>query len=125
MKVLTLKTGHPQIFRGCLKNLKETDILVLPTDLLITSVETLGPEILRRMSYDPGDYIISRPHFRSQSIVVEASAVKFLEQFRSPMTIVEAVIDHSNKEGRGNLRGGDAVNQQNARTAIVSSARVC
>jgi eukaryotic-like serine/threonine-protein kinase len=51
------------------------------------------------MSHNPEDYLISRPHFRSQSLVIEASAAEFLEQFRSPKTIVEAVIDHSNNKG--------------------------
>ncbi len=79
--------------------MRATDNLILPTDVLITSVKTLKPEILRRMSYKQEEYLISRPRFRSQSLVVESYAAEFLEQFRSPKNVVEAVLDHSSKEG--------------------------
>ncbi|HEY0546416.1 MAG TPA: lanthionine synthetase LanC family protein [Pyrinomonadaceae bacterium] len=75
--------------------MKANDVLILPAGVLLVPVETLESELKKRLSYDAGDYLISRPRTRSRSLVVDSAAATFLEQFRSPKTVVEAVISYS------------------------------
>jgi serine/threonine-protein kinase len=71
-----------------------TDRLVLPTDTLLTPVQDLAPEVRQRLTCEDGDYAITRPRSRTLSRVISAQAAALIESFRTPRTIVEAVIDY-------------------------------
>ena len=93
------KLGRPLILIGCERKTKAIDLLVLPKDVLITSVENYEPQVREQLAYRPNDYLVSRPHSRSRSLLVDFHAAKFLEEFRLPKNLVEAVINHSVKVG--------------------------
>ncbi|MDX6694646.1 MAG: eukaryotic-like serine/threonine-protein kinase [Blastocatellia bacterium] len=75
--------------------MKANDVLILPLGALLVPVDALEPELKERLSYSLGDYLISRPRSRGRSLVVNSEAAAFLKQFRSPKTVVEAVISYS------------------------------
>ena len=72
-----------------------TDPLVLPADVLLVPVADLAEEVRRQFPHGEGDFAISRPRSRSTSRVLDAGAAALLEEFRSPRTVVEAVISYS------------------------------
>jgi hypothetical protein len=72
-----------------------TDPLVLPADVLLVPVTDLSEEVRRQFPHGEGDYAISRPRSRSTSRVLDAGAAALLDEFRSPRTVVEAVIRYS------------------------------
>jgi serine/threonine-protein kinase len=86
---------------GLAQNMKATEILVLPPDVLITPVERLESDLRNRLCCGSGDYLVSRPRARSRSLVVEPAAAAFLEQFRSPKTVVQAVINYGREQRIG------------------------
>src|SRR5438132_1209839 len=79
--------------------MKATDALTLPPEVLLERVDTLEPSITARLSHGPDDYLVSRPRARARSLVVDADAARLLAQFRSPKTVVDAVIDLSSQTG--------------------------
>jgi eukaryotic-like serine/threonine-protein kinase len=79
--------------------MKATDILVLPSDVLVSPVEALGAEVRDRLDYVRGDCVVSRPRVRGRSLVVDSASAAFLEQFRSPKTVIEAVVSHAPSAG--------------------------
>lgn len=79
--------------------MKATDRLVLPLDLVFLKPRDLGPELERRLGADDDEVVITRPHSRARSMVVDAGAAAFLEQFRAPSTVVEAVVRHAQATG--------------------------
>lgn len=72
-----------------------TDPLVLPADIILVPVEQLPPQMRQQLEYDEGDYAITRPRSRTPSSIVDSLTAELLEKFRSPKTIVEAVISYS------------------------------
>src|SRR5215210_7605815 len=72
-----------------------TDPLILPPDVLLVPVADLSEEVRRQLTWDEGDYAVTRPRSRTPSRIVDAGAADLLERFRSPITIVEAVIQFS------------------------------
>jgi eukaryotic-like serine/threonine-protein kinase len=72
-----------------------TDPLVLPPDVLLVPVTDLPEEVRRQLTWDEGDYAVTRPRSRTPSRIVDAGAAELLGQFRSPVTIVDAVIRFS------------------------------
>ncbi len=72
-----------------------TDPLVLPADVLLVPVADLAEEVRRQFPHGEGDYAISRPRSRSTSRVLDAGAAALLGEFRSPRTVVDAVIRYS------------------------------
>ncbi len=72
-----------------------TDPLVLPEDVLLLPVADLPEETRRLLTYDEGDYAVTRPRARTPSRIVDAGAADLLRLFREPVTIVEAVIRFS------------------------------
>lgn len=72
-----------------------TDPLVLPPDVLLVPVAELTEEIKAKLSWEEGDYAITRPRSRTPSRIVDAGAADLLSLFREPVTIVEAVIRFS------------------------------
>jgi len=75
-----------------------TDPLMLPSDLLVVPVKELPKHIREKLVYGEGDCVLTRPHFRKPSLIVDAQAAELLEEFRKPVTIVQAVIQYSCKK---------------------------
>ena len=72
-----------------------TDPLVLPPDVLLVPVADLSEDVRRQLTWEEGDYAVTRPRSRTPSRIVDAGAADLLGQFRSPVTIVDAVIRFS------------------------------
>ena len=72
-----------------------TDALVLPPDVLLIPVAELPDELRGQLRCDEGDYAVTRPRSRTPSRVVDAQAAELLAEFKSPRTIVEAVLRYS------------------------------
>jgi predicted Ser/Thr protein kinase len=72
-----------------------TDPLVLPEDVLLLPVAELPEETRRQLTWEEGDYAVTRPRSRTPSRIVDAGAADLLRTFREPVTIVEAVIRFS------------------------------
>ncbi|HYO99603.1 MAG TPA: lanthionine synthetase LanC family protein [Pyrinomonadaceae bacterium] len=75
--------------------MKANDVLILPAGVLLVPIETLEPELKKRLSIEAGDYLISRPRSRGHSLVVDSGAADLIREFRSPKTVVEAVLSYS------------------------------
>jgi eukaryotic-like serine/threonine-protein kinase len=71
------------------------DSWVLPAGLKITLVRDLPPALRDKVHGEDGDYAVSRPLSRTPSRILDANAVALLKEFRTPKTVVQAVIDHS------------------------------
>ncbi|HEX6862783.1 MAG TPA: phosphotransferase, partial [Thermoanaerobaculia bacterium] len=72
-----------------------TDPLVLPPDVMLVPVAELPEDVRRQLTWEEGDYAVTRPRSRTPSRIVDAGAADLLGQFRAPVTIVEAVIKFS------------------------------
>ncbi|MBW8877460.1 MAG: protein kinase [Acidobacteria bacterium] len=72
-----------------------TDALVLPADVLLIPVAELPDELRGQLHCETGDYAVTRPRSRTPSRVVDAQAAELLAEFKSPRTIVEAVLRYS------------------------------
>jgi eukaryotic-like serine/threonine-protein kinase len=75
------------------------DRFVLPSDVVIRPVAQLPLELRGQVAYEPGNSVVSRPHSRLTSSIVDARTAALLETFRTPATIVDAVIAFSAAEG--------------------------
>lgn len=69
---------------------------VLPDDVIIVGVEELAPDVRSRLEFNEGDVAITRPRARTPSKIVDKPSAELVRQFRSPTTIVEAIIRISN-----------------------------
>ena len=72
-----------------------TDPLVLPADVLVVPVAELPTTVLAQLDYDTGDYAVTRPQSRTPSRIVDDQSAILLKEFRTPSTIVDAVIRYS------------------------------
>lgn len=72
-----------------------TDLLVLPADVLLVPVEELTAGLGNRVEFNKGDFAISRRRARAPSRVIDRDAAQLLREFRTPKTIVEAIITYS------------------------------
>jgi eukaryotic-like serine/threonine-protein kinase len=75
------------------------DPLVLPSDVVILPVAQLPPELREQVGHEAGDFSVTRPRSRAMSSIVDAKTAALLETFRTPATIVDAVIAFSAAEG--------------------------
>jgi serine/threonine-protein kinase len=72
-----------------------TDALLLSPDVILVPVSELPEEVRRRLPADGGDWAITHPRARTPSRLLDAHSAELLEEFRSPRTIVDAVIRFS------------------------------
>ena len=71
------------------------DPLVIPEDVTIFSVSDLNPEIKEKLSTNSDhDYILSRKGSRISSFILGSESVVFINYFRKPTTIVDAVMNY-------------------------------
>ncbi|MFZ2114047.1 MAG: lanthionine synthetase LanC family protein [Solirubrobacteraceae bacterium] len=73
--------------------------LILPADVLIVPVEELPHDLREQIGDTDGAYSITRPRTRTTSSIIDARTAALLERFRTPVTIVDAVIAYSTAEG--------------------------
>lgn len=72
-----------------------TEQLVLPEDAVLVPVNQLHEEVRGQLMCGEGDYALSRPRSRTYARILDPQAAGLLELFRSPSTVVEAVISYS------------------------------
>ncbi|HSG41133.1 MAG TPA: lanthionine synthetase LanC family protein [Thermoanaerobaculia bacterium] len=72
-----------------------TDPLLLLPDALLVPVADLSEEVRGRFEHQDGDFALTHPRLRAPSRILDAPSAELLEQFRTPRTIVEAVIRYS------------------------------
>ncbi|HEV7508760.1 MAG TPA: lanthionine synthetase LanC family protein [Thermoanaerobaculia bacterium] len=72
-----------------------TDPLLLPPDVLLVPVAELPEELRGQLRCEEGDYAVTRPRSRTPSRVVDAQAAALIAEFKSPCTIVEAILRYS------------------------------
>jgi eukaryotic-like serine/threonine-protein kinase len=72
-----------------------TEPMVLPVDLLLLPIEDLPEHVRQQVKGDEGDYALTRPNSRTPSRIIDSASADLLKEFRTPVTIVEAVIRYS------------------------------
>jgi serine/threonine-protein kinase len=72
---------------------------VLPEDVVIAPVAELPASVRANFEHGDDDCAVTRPLGRGSSTVVDAHAAGLLEHFRTPATIVDAVIAYSAEAG--------------------------
>src|SRR5450755_1359454 len=72
-----------------------SDPLVLPGDVVLMPVEELPVFLREQITYEEGDYVITRPRSRTTSRIIDAQTAELLKLFRTPTTIVLAIIHFS------------------------------
>jgi eukaryotic-like serine/threonine-protein kinase len=72
--------------------------LVLPSDIFILPVAQLGSRLRRRLKHDATDWSITWPGSRTYTSIVDEMGAKLLSMFKSPTTMVDAVIRFSVQE---------------------------
>ena len=72
-----------------------TDPLILPVDIVLVPVDDLPAHVREQLDYENGDHVITRPHSRTPSRIIDLQTAELLKQFHTPKTIVQAVIDYS------------------------------
>lgn len=77
-----------------------TEPFVLKSDVLLIPCAELTPEVRERISFDDGDFTLSRRHGRAPSQVIDGETAGLLSLFREPRTIVEAVVENSRTLGK-------------------------
>ncbi|WP_308142787.1 lanthionine synthetase LanC family protein [Burkholderia pseudomallei] len=74
------------------RGMNATTKLLLPEDVAVAPVANLPSELSRRVSHESGDFYVTRAYTRSGSIIVDAQTAALLEHFRSPSTVVDAIV---------------------------------
>ncbi|MFS8981130.1 2OG-Fe(II) oxygenase [Cupriavidus necator] len=69
-----------------------TTKLLLPEDVVVAPVADLPPELSRCVEHEPDDFIVTRSPAGTESVVVDAHTAALLEHFRSPSTVVDAIV---------------------------------
>ncbi len=72
-----------------------TESLVLPDDVALLTSEELPDELRRQAGCEPGDVVLTRRRVRASSVVVGPDTAAILALFRTPQTIVDAVVAYS------------------------------
>src|SRR5688572_11228346 len=75
-----------------------TDRFILPGDVLLMPVAELPDSIRAKVHHKDGDLAITRPHLRTPSKIVGAQAAELLKEFETARTIVEAVLNYSQRK---------------------------
>ncbi|HYK04138.1 MAG TPA: lanthionine synthetase LanC family protein [Thermoanaerobaculia bacterium] len=73
---------------------------VLKHDVLLIPCAELNEDMRGRISFDDGDFTLSRRHGRSLSQVIDGETAALLTLFRTPRTIVDAVLENSRSAGK-------------------------
>jgi hypothetical protein len=76
-----------------------TEPFVLPPDVSIVAVSQLPPALREQLPCGPDCFTITRHGSRTASSVVDGPTARLLERFRTPVTIVDALLAFSGAEG--------------------------
>jgi len=71
--------------------MENTSILELAKDVIITSVRNLREDIRLQLNCEETDFIVTRPQGRARSLIIEEEVAEFLETFRQPTSLTQAV----------------------------------
>jgi eukaryotic-like serine/threonine-protein kinase len=77
-----------------------TEPFVLKQDVLLIPCAELSEDLRGRISFDEGDFTLSRRHGRTFTQVIDGETAALLALFRQPRTIVDAVIENSRALGK-------------------------
>jgi len=77
-----------------------TEPFVLKDDVLLIPCADLSADVRQRISFDDGDFTLSRRQGRAPSQIIDGETAALLALFREPRTIVAAVIENSRDLGR-------------------------
>src|SRR2546423_1146930 len=77
-----------------------TDPFVLNDDVVLLPCAELSEDLRRRISFDDGDFTLSRRHGRVLAQVIDGETAALLALFRRPQTIADAVIENSLSLGK-------------------------
>lgn len=77
-----------------------TDPFVLKDDVLLIACADLSDDVRARISFDAGDFTLSRRHGRALAQVIDGETAALLSLFRTPRTIVDAVLENSRTLGK-------------------------
>jgi eukaryotic-like serine/threonine-protein kinase len=77
-----------------------TEPFVLRADVLLIPCADLADDVRARISFDEGDFTLSRRHGRAMVQVIDRETADLLALFRQPRTIVEAVVENSRLLGK-------------------------
>src|SRR4051812_37904186 len=69
--------------------------LILPPGVLLLPVDDLPEALLKDIKADPGDFALVRPATRTLSKIIDSDLASLVQQFRSPLTIAQAVLRYS------------------------------
>ncbi|MFL6248519.1 MAG: lanthionine synthetase LanC family protein [Thermoanaerobaculia bacterium] len=72
-----------------------TEPFVLREDVQLVPCAELSDDVRARISYEEGDFTLSRRHGRTLAQVIDADTAALLALFRRPRTIVDAVLENS------------------------------
>jgi len=72
-----------------------TEPFVLKEDVLLIPVADLSDDVRGKLSYDEGDFTLSRRHGRVLAQVIDGETAALLSRFREPCTIADAVLEKS------------------------------
>jgi len=68
---------------------------ILPEDVLVLSGDEINPDLLKRLDWKDGDFVVTRRNSRVTSQKVDGDTAQLLLCFRTPRTVLEAVFRHS------------------------------
>ncbi len=77
-----------------------TEPFVLQKDVLLIPCAELDEEVRARLTFDEGDYTLSRRRGRAPAQVIDGETAALLGLFREPRTLVDAVVDSSRTLGK-------------------------
>lgn len=72
-----------------------TSPLVLPNDVVLVPVRELASPVRQQMACDEEDFAITRPRSRTPSKIVDPDTASLLQEFRTPQTVVGAILRYS------------------------------
>ena len=76
-----------------------TDPILLSPDVILVPVAELPEEVRRRLDAEEGDWALTHPRARTPSRLLGLPSAELLAEFRTPRTIVDAVIRYSQARG--------------------------
>ena len=75
-----------------------TGLMVLPPDVVVAPVASLAADVRAALT-GRGDFAITRPGARASSKLVDRDGAELLEAFRTPTTVIDAVVAFSEARG--------------------------
>jgi serine/threonine-protein kinase len=74
--------------------MKITDAFVLPKDVHLMGIDTLGEDAQRHLQAQDGDFVLTRARGRAHSKVIDGEMATLISGFSKPKTIVDAVLEY-------------------------------